>query len=617
MVMSPWFRPGAAGYSPYVIAIIISAWLGGLGPGLVCTLLSVLVVDFWHLGPLQTLAAVRKPDAFSITLFALSGGMVSVLSESLHRSRRRAEAQTAALEREIAEGRRTKSELAESQADLEALFNLAGAGLHLLDPNTNLFLRVNDRFVELTGYSRDELSRMTNLDVTHPDDVKSSEEALSRLKSGEIDSLRLEKRFRRKDGSQVWVHVLGTPVRDASGVLRRLIGVVIDLTALKEAEQALWQSDRRKDEFLAMLAHELRNPLGAILHALEAWKEDEESRETLDWVRQVSLRQTGQLRRLTDDLLDVGRISQGKIRLRHERLDLADILDAAVEAAQPMIVERKHLLTCAYRQNELLVEGDPVRLQQIAENLITNAAKYTDPGGRIEVHAERAGDQAVIRIRDNGLGIPQERIPEMFELFSQGERSLARSEGGLGLGLTIVRKLTEMHGGIVSAKSDGPGRGSEFTVQIPLALSPASETPKAKPAPAPSPVAAARRIMVVDDNVDAASGLERLLKRRGFSITVAHDGAAALERAAEFEPEVVLLDIGLPGMDGYEVARRLRAQKRDGAPSPMLVAISGYGQEQDRQKSLAAGFQHHLTKPVDLEDLQRCLRGEGNGNGGE
>jgi PAS domain S-box-containing protein len=613
LVMAPWFRPGATGYSTYTIAIIVSAWLGGLGPGLACTVLSVIVVDFSHIEPVHSLAVARKPDAFMLTLFALSGVMISVLSESLHRSRRRAEAQAAALEREIAEGRRTKSELAESQADLEALFKLAGAGLHLLHPESNRFLRVNDRLVELTGYSREELSQMTALELSHPDDVASSLEALARLKSGAVPSLRLEKRFRRKDGSEVWVQVLGTPVRDAAGALRRLIGVVIDLTAQKEAEAALWESDRRKDEFLAMLAHELRNPLGAIQHALDAWTEDVDNRQTLDWVRQVALRQTGQLRRLTDDLLDVGRISQGKIHLRQKRIDLASILDGAIEAARPMIEERKHTLTRSYVSGLLPVDGDPVRLQQIAENLITNAAKYTEPGGRIEVIGERVGDNAVFHVRDNGLGIPPERIPEMFELFSQGDRSLARSEGGLGLGLTIVRKLTEMHGGIVTAKSDGPGCGSEFTVQIPLALTPAGDAPVESNTPS-ARGSASRRIMIVDDNVDAAAGLERLLKRRGFSIAIAYDGVTALQRAAEIHPEIVLLDIGLPGMDGYEVARQLRERNSDGTASPMLVAITGYGQEQDRQKSLDAGFQHHLTKPVDLDDLERCLRTDADGN---
>jgi signal transduction histidine kinase len=362
--------------------------------------------------------------------------------------------------------------------------------------------------------------------------------------------------------------------------------------------QALRENDRHKDEFLAMLAHELRNPLAAVNNAVTVLKmsADEESR---NWASDVVERQARQLVRLIDDLLDVSRITSGKIRLKKEYVDASSPLDQAIESARPLIDERQHTLVVAVERGELPLHADVTRVGQIALNLLTNAAKYTESGGRIELTARREGEQAVISVRDNGMGILPEKLPEMFRLFAQGDRSLARSEGGLGIGLTIVQKLAEMHGGSVEARSEGPGMGSEFIVRLPLARPRGELAPEAQGGRLPA--RGGSRILVVDDNADTALGMVRLLKLLGNDVIAVHDGPAAIEMARTFRPHFILLDIGLPGMDGYRVASALRED--DGSRDAVIIAVSGYGQDEDRRRSRAAGFDHHLVKPVDFDSL--------------
>ena len=310
-----------------------------------------------------------------------------------------------------------------------------------------------------------------------------------------------------------------------------------------------------------------------------------------------------QLVRLIDDLLDVSRITSGKIRLKKEFVDTANILDQAIESVRPLIEERKHELIVSFERDALPIRADPTRIEQIVVNLLTNAAKYTESGGRIWLTAEQQGKHVVIKVRDNGIGIPPEKLPDMFKLFSQGERSIARSEGGLGIGLTIVRKLAEMHDGSVTASSDGTGKGSEFVVFLPVARRPQTRTSATEASS--NKVKKGSRILVVDDNVDTVNGLAQLLELLGNDIQVAHDGKKAIETARTFRPEFVLLDIGLPGMDGYEVASLLR--KDDSCKHTVIIAVSGYGQEEDRRRSREAGFDHHLVKPVDFDTLTTLL----------
>ncbi|MGI8601640.1 MAG: hybrid sensor histidine kinase/response regulator [Verrucomicrobiales bacterium] len=375
--------------------------------------------------------------------------------------------------------------------------------------------------------------------------------------------------------------------------------------SLAQQAAALRDADRRKDEFLAMLAHELRNPLASVANAatLLQLADDGENRS---WAAGVIVRQTAQLARLIDDLLDVSRITSGKIRLRREMVDAAILIDRACESAQPLIDERRHELRRHFSRGVLWIEADPTRIEQIILNLLTNAAKYTGEDGLIEVAACREGAEILITIRDNGIGIAPAQLPGMFELFAQGERSIARSEGGLGIGLTIVKKLVEMHGGKVEAESAGTNRGTAFTVRLPAAGTPAGKPNNNRPPATEGAIGIG--VLVVDDNIDTAEGLARLLRGAGHRVLVAYDGSRALEIAREQKLDAVLLDLGLPEMDGYETAARLRAETS--CADCLLVAVSGYAQEEDRRRSRAAGFDHHLAKPIDFAELKRLLAGK-------
>ena len=371
---------------------------------------------------------------------------------------------------------------------------------------------------------------------------------------------------------------------------------------------ALQESDRRKDEFLAMLAHELRNPLAPIRNAVEIFRAQGPPVPELQWATEVIDRQVYQMNRLVDDLLDVSRITWGKIELRKERVELATIVQSAVEASRPLIEKWGHELTVTIPPQPIELEADLTRLSQVIANLLNNSAKYMDQAGRIWLTVEREGGHVLIRVEDTGIGIPDEMLHRIFDMFTQVDHSLERSEGGLGIGLTLVQRLVEMHRGTVEAHSEGPGKGSEFVVRLPVAAAAASRAPDGAASDVGKVVTPAlRRILVVDDNWDAADSLGMLLRMMGHEVHTAHDGPEAVGAAAVFRPDVVLLDIGLPKLNGYEVARRIR--KLEGGAGLMLIALTGWGQEEDRRRSKEAGFDHHLTKPVELADLQGLLAG--------
>ncbi len=375
---------------------------------------------------------------------------------------------------------------------------------------------------------------------------------------------------------------------------------------LKAVEEALRETDRRKDEFLAVLAHELRNPLAPLRNALHVMQQADASGETFASMRDMMERQVRQLARLVDDLLDVARIGQGKLELRQERLELAMVVQHALETSRPLIEASQHELTITLPDQPLYVMGDPQRLAQVLANLLNNAAKYTADGGQIRLTVQRDEDAALVRVQDNGAGIAPEKLPHVFEMFMQTGRTLDRA-GGLGIGLTLVRSLVEMHGGTVEARSDGLGRGSEFIVRLPLAPHVPEEPPPLEPRDErkPAPVAPARRILVVDDNLDAAESLATLLEFAGHEVRIAHDGPAALEAARQFLPDVVLLDIGMPGMSGYQVARKLREEPA--LRHILLVAQTGWGQEDDRRRAQEAGFDYYLVKPIVPRELQELI----------
>jgi len=378
-----------------------------------------------------------------------------------------------------------------------------------------------------------------------------------------------------------------------------------DITVRKQAEEALLDADRRKDEFLATLAHELRNPLAPISNAVQLMRRPDGRRQS-DRVVEMVGRQVRQIVRLVDDLMEVSRITRGKIDLRLERLPFSDIVGSAVETSQLMIERAGHQLSVALPEEPLCLEADRVRLTQVFANLLNNAAKYTDPGGRIWFDIRREGAQLVASVRDTGIGIPQEALPRVFDMFAQAHRAVGRGQGGLGIGLTMVRSLVEMHHGTVEARSGGPGQGSEFVVRLPLA----PDGPVAAAAPQhghdrlPAPLGG-QRILVVDDNRDAADTLALLLEVDGAEVRVAYDGRSALATAATFLPSSILLDLGMPGMDGYEVARQLREDERHAGMR--IIALTGWGQDADRRQTRNRGFSHHLTKPVSLEELHQIL----------
>jgi signal transduction histidine kinase/DNA-binding response OmpR family regulator len=365
--------------------------------------------------------------------------------------------------------------------------------------------------------------------------------------------------------------------------------------------RAIQENDHRKNEFLAMLSHELRNPLAPVRNALQVLGLIGIDHPRFRWAQGVIHRQVDHLVRLVDDLLDVSRITRGKIRLQVGPLAVADVVASAVETSRPLIEDHHHNLTVAMPEEPVFLQGDPARLAQVLSNLLNNAAKYTPDGGHIFLTVEHGEGEVAFRVRDDGAGIPRHMLTRVFDLFTQVDCTLDRSQGGLGIGLTLVKSLVELHGGSVSAISAGPGQGSEFTVRLPVLTGELQSRPRT----ANGEVGPARRILVVDDNMDAAESLALYLQLTGHEVLVTHDGPTALSAVGEFHPEVVLVDIGLPGMDGYEVGRRLRASP--GYENVFLVALTGYGREEDRRRSREAGFHHHLVKPVPPADLRGLL----------
>ncbi|MGH7713835.1 MAG: hybrid sensor histidine kinase/response regulator, partial [Gemmatimonadaceae bacterium] len=371
---------------------------------------------------------------------------------------------------------------------------------------------------------------------------------------------------------------------------------------VEERTAALLESDRRKDEFLAMLAHELRNPLAPVRNSLHLVRESPDPTVQINALN-VMERQLGHLVRLVDDLLDVSRITTGKLELRTDRVELADILRHAVETAQPEINRKAHTLTVDVPANGLPIDGDATRLTQIFANLLHNASKFTDRGGHLTLKATRTGSDVEVTVCDTGEGIPREMLGHIFEMFAQADRSLERRHGGLGIGLTMARRLVEMHGGTITARSDGLGAGSEFLVRLPLATT--VDTHERPEISGKWPAIAARRILVADDSPDSLESLTLVLQLRGNEVRAASDGVRAVAEAEAFRPDVILLDIGMPQMNGFDACRRIRAS--EWGRSALLIALTGWGQEEDRERSRAAGFDHHLVKPVDPDLLMRLL----------
>ena len=421
-------------------------------------------------------------------------------------------------------------------------------------------------------------------------------------------SIRGEVPFTGADGRRIYDYIFA-PVLGANGDVVAVAGTTRDITERQEAEQAiraqavrLAEADRGKDEFLATLSHELRNPLAPLRNSLALLRMAGGTNAPMSNVHELMERQVDHLVRLVDDLLEVSRITRGTFELRRERVDLGAIIRNAIETSEPLIYEGKHRLSVSLPDEALWLDGDPVRLAQILSNLLNNAAKYTDRGGKIELAVAAAGGRVRISVRDNGLGITPEALPRLFEMFSRGEGAGGRAQGGLGIGLALARRLAAMHGGTLSARSDGPGCGSEFTLSLPLAPDQSSATTRDAHL---KPAIEHHAILVVDDTRDAADSLALVLEHLGSEVRIAREGTEALALLDAYTPTVVLLDIGMPGLNGYDVARAIR--QRFAGRRPALVALTGWGQEKDVRAAREAGFDHHLVKPVEIAALQRLL----------
>jgi two-component system CheB/CheR fusion protein len=478
------------------------------------------------------------------------------------------------------------------------------------------FIRANDAMAPRLGLAGPALAAgKTALDVPNREaalELHREDEAT--LKSGEAQHYRLERRA-RPDGGEGWDLATRLPLHAPDGRTVGVIVIIRDVTAQKTADERIQEAVRRRDEFLAMLSHELRNPLGAMVTGCALLRDGVGGRPDADWPLQVLERQSEQMARLLDDLLEASRVTQNKIELRKSVVDLRRVASEAAEAVRGRMQAHGLRLEVVLPEEPVWVDGDPARLQQIQANLLGNAAKYTPWGGRVRLSVGRESGEAVARVQDEGIGIAPGMLESVFDLFVQCSRSLDRSAGGLGVGLTLVRSLVAMHGGTVAAHSEGEGKGSEFVVRLPAAAAPAAAAPSEAVRPPLPPPPHAANVVVVEDNADSREMLCAILGRAGLECRSAASGPEALALVDQAPPDIVILDVGLPGLDGLEIARRIRADSR--LAGVRLVALTGYGQAADRAASTAAGFDDHLVKPVHPQQILALLAGmRGDGSAG-
>ncbi|MDR5739912.1 MULTISPECIES: response regulator [unclassified Caballeronia] len=543
-------------------------------------------------------AAVHSLDRIR----GLEGGADSYLTEPVE------PAELIAHVRALLRVRLAESALRESEERFRQLADNIDDVFWMLDPAANTLLYVSPAYARLWDSGEGAPPPHPGADhwsgEIHPLDREHVAAAYRQLLASGAP-YQVEYRIARAHGGPRWVAERASQVRGADGRPVRIAGIVNDISERKAAEMLLRDADRRKDEFLAMLAHELRNPLAPIRNAVDLLDPQRApSVQHFATVRTIIDRQVRHLSRLVDDLLDVARITQGKITLRQETVDVAAAVEAAIETAQPALERKRHKLTTRLADAPLYIVGDSVRIAQVFGNLLSNASKYSLEEGEIAIETAQFGDEVRIAVRDKGIGITADILPHIFDLFVQSETSLERSEGGLGIGLPLAKTLVELQGGRIEAHSAGPQQGSEFVVWLPLANEPPPAPHHADEAPR---VTGGKRVLLVDDSVDAATAMALLLEADGFDVRTAHEGAEALEIAEAFLPQIVLLDIGLPGMDGYRLAAEMRT--RPATADALLIAVTGYGQAHDRQRSKEAGFDHHLVKPVAFAEIQRAVQG--------
>jgi PAS domain S-box-containing protein len=466
----------------------------------------------------------------------------------------------------------------------------------------------NQRWLDYCGVAAEENKKSWPTLVIHPDDQERRQN-LWRQALREGREFEIELRKRRYDGVYRWFLTRAVPHREADGRVVGWFGVTTDIHDQKVLGEQLRHADRRKDEFLATLAHELRNPLAAIRSALDVLRHPERSEAQARWGQEAIDRQATHLVRLVDDLVDVNRITRDKLELRKERLDLADVVKAAVEACGSLGEDDRELRV-GLPPESIYLEADAIRLAQVLLNLLTNAVKYTKPGGHIGISAERDGDAVVVRVTDDGIGVTPEALTRLFDMFYQADRSLERTQGGLGIGLTLARSLVELHGGTIEVKSEGLGKGCEVIVRLPgLVESPAATAPGATPDTGAAPATAPRKVLIADDNADAAQALATLLRLAGHEVQWAADGEEAVETAERFAPDAAVLDLGMPRLNGFEVARRIREEPW--GRNMLLIAVTGWAKDEDRRRTKEAGFDFHLVKPAAPSALLELLSSRG------
>lgn len=504
--------------------------------------------------------------------------------------------------RNVTEQVETQRRLHESEQRYRALVDSMSEMLcRIRGDGTILF--ANNAYARALGTSAADLTGTSLWQFIYAEDLDSVRRRFQQLTPA-VPEVRVENRFAAAAGPRWTLWTIRALQFDEQGRWTEAQATGIDITDRKQAEESLRQADRRKDEFLATLAHELRNPLAPIRNAVQLLQIAGDQSETRQHALQIMHRQLEQLIHLVDDLLDISRITQGKISLRRERLNVGDVVRSAVESVQPLLDASAHELTLLLPSVPVEVEGDATRLAQVFANLLANAAKYTQQGGHIWLQVEVQDELISVSIRDTGIGIEPDHLAQLFEMFSQVAPALERSQGGLGIGLALVRGLVELHQGRVEARSAGPGKGSEFVVYLPRAES-SSDLELRTDSTAPDNESSSRRILVVDDNRDSADTLALLLRARGHQVQTAFDGVEAVQAAAAFRPDLVLLDIGMPKMNGYDAAREIRSGVFGATMT--LVAMTGWGQDDDKRRALEAGFDVHLTKPLDPRELERLL----------
>ncbi|MGH7713673.1 MAG: hybrid sensor histidine kinase/response regulator [Gemmatimonadaceae bacterium] len=614
----------------FIVPVALAAYAGGLGPTIAVTL-GGAVAELWFLVPQVGWQRLAVADGIGIALFIGAGVLLSVTSEGLHRARGRAESVRRRLQQEAEARARTEARVAELNNELHRSLREVSRSEHQLNfvmdampqkvfsaSPTGIAQYANTQWSEYTGLSAEEITAGAWVQSIHPDDRREGARRWAHaMRSGE--TFVFEHRIRRYDGVYRWHISRAVPQHDTLGKIVLWVGSSTDVHELKVAQEALREADVLKDEFLATLAHELRNPLAPLVTSAEILAHSADPAAS-DQARATIRRQIAHMVRLVDDLLDVSRITRNVMQIRKEATTLGAVMAAAVETVRDSADCTEQKLTVALPDEPIHLEADPVRLTQVFANLLNNACKYTPRGGSISVAAQMHDGWVVVRVRDTGIGIPRDKLSDIFGAFARVHHAVDDEEPrGLGIGLALVRRVVDLHGGSVIAESEGEGRGSEFVVRLPTRTRArkervvervvSRETPYRHVEPALARQTAKRphRVLVVDDNVDAAESLDTLLSLGGMETRVAHDGMEALYTAADFRPDAAIIDIGLPKLDGHELAKRLRAAPW--AKGMRLVALSGWAQESDRQKSREAGFDVHLAKPVTFGVLMDALNG--------